>query len=189
MKKLMIIAAVAMTAIGAQAATVTWGFSEQIKGEPNYSAAVDFSDYTAYLFEATTWDNNLATLGAEILNAKYYADMKAFTKSSIVASKSTMQFVTLDTSPSGLAAGKDYYIILSDGENYWQSDKFLSGNFSEWGDDDPAPTTVDKLAVQIRTVDSPITSLTGQFTAAPEPTSAMLLLLGVAGLALKRKHA
>ncbi len=88
---------------------------------------------------------------------------------------------------SGTATSTSYFaqlVITDDKGNTITSEKaaFTTDESAEFGDINF--TTGNKFATVSAKID-----YAGGWVAAPEPTSGLLLLLGVAGLALKRKHA
>lgn len=180
MKKLIIALTVVVAAIATQAASVKWKINN-ITAYDSSTAIASASNYKILLvYSADATQSIDLSSGASV---DYGAD-KAIT--------------TLDPSGSGglkslgvavdydYTAGSYYFAVLYNSKgttsesayDYYAISDVLTGN--------PVAT-------------SPDTPLTLQFTAAsagtpswqsvPEPTSGLLLLLGVAGIALKRKRA
>lgn len=185
-KLLMAMSAVAM-AFGLNAATVDWKYSiNKAQGTEGYN-----SGYTVYLVNAEAW--NAATISAAI-----------FSDTSVVYDSTTFAAATgrsagnmiFDTIKSGTATGTRslvidslaegstlgiYYVILNanaDPNTYMAISDTLTGR---------ADTGEAKLGSNISMTASAASSAT--WTAVPEPTSGLLMLLGMAGLALRRRRA
>ena len=195
MKKLMVIAAVALCAIGASATSVDWNFIEQVNKAKTYES---IGDYTAYLFTASAWDSVTAKASAGKINVEDftgYLDSKGI-ETITASTANTYNLGEKQTvTSSALKATDAYYIVIADtatdGSYIWASSK-LTGieSYNESAEivtpTDPASWSIGKMATSAY-----LTASNKAYTmaAVPEPTSAMLLLLGVAGLALKRKRA
>ena len=148
MKKLVILAAVALVAACSQAASFKW----------SASGVNDFAGNGGY--------SGTATLYAIINGVDTVVDTQSMSGGAIVAASSTF-------SSDDLVAGTTYtfYYTLEDSDG----NTFTSATKNSRAQATSTPTIGFGGG--------------GTWTAAPEPTSGLLLLLGVAGLALKRKHA
>ena len=201
MKKLVIAAfAVAFTAI-AQAATVSWG----ITGVQNASGTKLTSGHT-YMFFATSAEAAqtqiasiiaLAGTGADKLttamSSAAWNDTKKATAAGTfsIGTSAAMGGYTLPTNADlGLAGGTTYYAygVLFDTETITDDSHYIIVQGS--------PTTAgfltngDTSSVNKNIIMGSQSGATWyDVAAAPEPTSGLLLLLGMAGLALKRKQA
>ena len=180
MKKLMIAAFAAVLGIAANAATVNWSVNN-VKGP---EGAAGQAGWFIQIYDASVvYDYAEAKAGT--ISAKWTG--------STVAQSSTV-FKGAGSVADGLANGTStsIYMVLYDGatvadaSNYIVSD-VISITASVAGNPVPASfgamtasTTANKFLGSTWTA-------TGGDT--PEPTSAMLLLIGMAGLALKRKVA
>ena len=194
MKKLMVIAAVALCAIGAQAATVDWNFTEVVRTDKPYD---DIASYTAYFFTADAWSAVTKTAKDGAISAD---DFKGYLGSQgmQLATAATVKTYSVGgkqhATDSGLKATDAYYIVIADtetaGSSIWAKEFTGIQSYDESAE---IPTPTDAAAWNISKVQTSsfLTSGNASYTVAgvPEPTSAMLLLLGVAGLALKRKRA
>lgn len=195
MKKLMVIAAVALCAIGANAATVDWNFGEVYQ---NAKAHADLSTYTAYLFTESAWSEvtALATSGA-IKDTDFtgYLDSKGIS----VATAATMGTYNIGSSKrsvtsSGLKATDNYYIVIADtatdGSSIWAKQFTGIQSYDEGAaivtPTDPAAWSIAKMTTSAYLKDS---NKAYTMSSVPEPTSGFLLLLGMAGLALRRRRA
>ena len=166
MKKLMIAALALCAAYGAQAMSVDWKvqLSSATKGYDVYLLMGDVK---------TDWA------------AK--ADIIAAAVDTGVIKQSGPNYLVNDTAEDDAItkSGKFYFaVVKSDGSQYAVSSAFTA---SEYVYDTTAkpPETSPGLATWKNTG----ALAYNDFKSVPEPTSAMLLLLGVAGLALKRKRA
>jgi len=184
MKKLITAMSAVAIAFGLNAATVDWQM--QITGGSTTGA---YDGYTAYLVIASAWD-------ATTISATTFSDSSIVLDSATFnagSGKGSKTYTTLDAlnapnsravSVSSLSEGSTlevYYVILNTNEDpnkYYTIADTLTGR-AETGD---AVVTAN-MSISQSTLSG------GEWTAVPEPTSGLLLLLGMAGLALKRKRA
>ena len=174
MKKLMVIAALALTGVMARAAQVDWYI---------YSGALPDSG-TAYVFAD---GGTAASMAAYLISGEYTsdADFKA-----AIASYTGVAVDGQYADGTTLGVG-DYMSALVLNSTEEGSTVFYASNISTDGYTYTPPESADLLGIE--------SFATGTVTfkddpgpvppPIPEPTSGLLLLLGVAGLALKRRRA
>ena len=169
-------------AFAANAATYSWA---TYTGQYVYQAGTSdkLAGVTAYLFDTSAVAQ--ADLVDGILNGgKTFSDFTSLSSTS--------------TSTSGSIAKKEFdagnsvnvYFAVLNGDDIYVS-SVLSGSGSEVGTTALSfrgTSNASKAAAIQWEGASSLATAGGWYTAAPEPTSGLLLLLGMAGLALKRKH-
>ena len=186
MKKLIIAACAVAFAAGVQAASVTWGTSGAFydtAGGPDWPTVA--AGTTAYFVFVNSYAQ--ADLVADFAAGSVDTAKLAAIKSGTVGADGTVADVTgSSTALSGSQAA--YVVILKDAENMFISDSVTK--------------TIDELSGSTYTFEESQTgdiwALNGAASAGyvgagwynvPEPTSGLLMLLGMAGLALRRKRA
>ena len=182
MKKQLILITTAFVAITLQAANFVWG-----NGSYDYTGPNGETDYTggkAFLFlgtvtaSATAFDMSSATQ----VTSSLFDDVNWVYGNVDAENLSASDLVT------STAAGQAFTLIIVD-KNV-DSLAGFEGNYYIYNgvSDDPGvlPGTTPVYYAQFFDA-SPVATWSAM--AAPEPTSGLLLLLGVAGLALKRKRA
>ena len=196
MKKLLIALAVAASAVGLQAATINWGgaiANADCTDTLSYGttaylvwSATDFSPATASTFNASdaNWKNWTTDNGGTAV-AKYAlsdADVDAWSFSSTYA-------------PTTAASYNGYYAVLViDGGDATKASYMYAGSFSNATDGNIGTLSPASIVLNEGWATDPGPWLnSGGFnttvSSVPEPTSGLLLILGMAGLALKRKRA
>lgn len=176
MKKLIIALAAVALAIGAQASCCAWQFkmTTAATGLEGSSVYIVLGDYggTAPTFadanaiKSASWDGNAVA-----------------TTTKTKPSYSTSATGTIDSSSLTTSAPNYYMVVVNgDGKGYWVSDVV-----------DATPNLYEPGSAQAGTLQVLPSSIAfANFSGTeptPEPTSGLLLLMGVAGLALKRKRA
>ena len=192
MKKLIIAAAVACVAALTQAATVSWSISGLKDSTGNLMSsgaayvfctkganAKSVADVTAALAAITSADDLKTYLADNSLSAL---------KGTISSGGTNVSGVDLASSgvPAATSSVKIFAVIVDDdtfGDNVKYVITAASGNVKT-----PAASTSNNAGFTLDGA-TPTANPSNWTAAAPEPTSGLLLLLGVAGLALKRKRA
>ena len=180
MRKLMIVAAIVCAAAMSQAALVKWGTSNAVsfdgtklgsKSVQLYMVGVNGADDVLIDTRSTT-QNPVGARG----------NLSAGTGSQSYGYTDTVAGGAVWDSEAG-DLGREYYIVIqhtADGKDYtYTSSAVASSGLSA--------TQLGSLSFTIN--DRIIESGTDGWVAVPEPTSGLLLLLGGAGLALKRRRA
>ena len=179
MKKLMTLAAAVVLAAASQAASVYWTATNVYAGN-----STDKANGIAYF---------MTTAMADVAAFKTDADFAALTKDAYswtpttagTYSKTAAQAV--ENATLGLEDAKSYtaYLVIFNGATIADSDSFYVTNTKDF-------TTYGGTSTVSVGFMSQKTGSQASWTAmqsVPEPTSGLLLLLGMAGLALRRKQA
>ena len=196
MKKLMIAAAIVCAAAFVQAANVNWGNGSYSIDNPTGTEPIDVA-LSAPMFKDATMFLYLGTVGYEagkgftgldeatmLLSAGFDAETE-YTYGNV----STYGSAAVDTS---VGASQAYSLILVDSTSYADLSQVKDGDHFVLRTGTSSTDYDGSIEARFATmVDyDPITgSDWTAYSSVPEPTSGLLLLLGVAGLALKRRRA
>lgn len=188
MKKLMIIAAVVCAAIASQAASFNWktGAANQVYV---MNTTDKLSTGTAYLFDAAAVTQQ--TVIDAFLAGTSIATLSSIDNSSVasgvIAAKTGADMFDWGNPGQTLNA---YFAVLAnvEGQDYLYLSTTANGGALESGF-----TTLqfkEKATSQLAAMDASAGFQTaGWYQSVPEPTSGLLMLLGMAGLALRRRRA
>jgi hypothetical protein len=182
MKKIMMAMLVVAFAATTQASMVYWSFMSSVNNATYFETAQNLDGYTAYLVLASDW--NTSDVAGSLDKAQASVASSAWTRNTYESPKA--QFMTGNLTATGLdltTGTADFYVILSDGANYWASQELMDVTVLEDGS-----ISTDYTAAKVALSGTSYIS-TSAMQAIPEPTSGLLLLLGMASLALRRKQA
>ena len=160
MKKLLVLAAIIVAGVAANAASFKW------------------TGANIYASNGTSKFNGSADLYAYLATADVSTAVKVDTATVVegtIKDGSTTGRVFSDDSLASGTAYKFYFVIEDGGKQFTSAAKEATGA-------DVGATSI-AFANQ-----SSATQASGNWAAVPEPTSGLLMLLGVAGLALRRRH-
>lgn len=179
MKKLTIAAIATVFAVVANAASMNWGFAHEVDGDPSG----DLTGYTAYLIAAGDW--NTSDVAGSLSKATDSAAYANWSNDSEPADD--YFYYEYSTTKGGLsdslAGSADYYIVFANDSKY--SAIPVNGTIIADGDNTQPTPFQPQTTLALDT--SSFSSYSG--SSVPEPTSGLLMLLGVAGLALRRRRA
>ena len=190
MKKIVVAMAIAFAAVVVNAASVNWTVSfagaaagrvMDANGKVWTNATAGNSNQTAYFMLSSQVDAFVAALGAGTsLDGLYLDKSTAFN-----ANTGAMSEIRSASSDKITTAAQDFTTILvyttgtgEEIQTYYMESGVASSNSRVLESDSAAVTFASNTAFAGQ-----------QFEQVPEPTSGLLLLLGVAGLALRRKKA
>ena len=184
MKKLMILAAAVVATVAANAAQITGGSGTVYLADGTTKAGKDV--VTAYLFliDSTTYDTLAANTTGKAMSDAVYAAYGTSLASADANKATTAKGVAniADTTVYGNGDTAYAAILYIDGDNYM-------GNVATYTLTSDLNYTVAGLSTTIFGSETGTTATAWSTAAVPEPTSGLLMLLGMAGLALRRRRA
>ena len=181
MKKIMVLAAAAMIAGFASAAQVQWN----VTGIAQDKAGTAYTGYSLYLCDASVY--SASALAADLANGDFSKLSAAGFVQATAGSvqQGTTAFAKIDALYKGgdyaTGASHTFYTLVLNGAGSAAKEFTISADVTKG-----VPETG---FLQMTFGNLSTSAQVGWTEVAPEPTSGLLLLLGVAGLALKRKRA
>ena len=194
MKKLMIAVAVVCAAVLAQASTVKWNSGAVYA--PNADGSLSASRLTStdgLTLTMLAWesDSSLSSFAAGDLYKWYSGSDK--TKDPFGGNLSAINGATTMNTSGSSASATGVLNLGDNGETVYGAVLFVlsDGDKDVWYMENAGSVTTAKSVKSLGNLASKVggTGSATAWTAVPEPTSGLLLLLGMAGLALKRKRA
>ena len=186
MKKLMVAAAIVCAAVVSQAATVKWSSSFNAIDKEGNILHADPKPLTVSLVLLGTGVTDLGTFEADWSKAVAVQDATWAIKENTKAKPPTWTAKASGTyygdDKHTIAIGDVYAVMLNDNGTLSQL-TYADGTLVN------EMVLVEKAGASDQTTFGTFATANYVVESVPEPTSAMLLLLGVAGLALKRKRA
>lgn len=180
MKKLIIAATIAFASIVAQASTINWGLNAGTSLD-----ATKFASGTAYFIAI----NDLArptTLTADTAG-DWYKNNIATVKSSALITSATVAngefYKAADDALASADRSRQNYWLLIDNDATSDADHYFAVSTLNKG------VTFNSSSQLALTATWNGGTQMSTYAAVPEPTSGLLMLLGIAGLALRRKRA
>ena len=178
MKKLIIILGAMALAVTTHAASVTWGLTNITDSDANAAKG----GMAAYFMDASTYATFTALDADKVVD--YVTGNYTYSGATELVSGRTGSSINVAVSSGNLAAGDtaNGYIVLFDTASAADASYYAyTGTQSK-----TVPDTGSNITLAYGTFAA---GTQGGWTAVPEPTSGLLLVLGMAGLALKRKRA
>ena len=186
MKKMIMFAAIAVAAMFAQGASVYWTCTNVYAGDTTTkNAGIAYFVTTATLADASSLNGKSADEITAALGSSYsYKPTTAGTYS--VTSANAVEHSVL-----GLADGTDYsaYLVIFNGDTIANSTSFFTTSVKAFTSFEGANSTSIAFGTQKTASQAPWSgSIGGGGGDVPEPTSGLLLLIGGAMMALRRKQ-
>ena len=191
MKKLMIGLFAVCAAVAAQAAYVDWQYQgTNAKNDTSWGTATDTAanGYTAYLLTAAAWNGLSSKTQAGIAGAALDSSTLIYEKTA----KSVAYYTTHNSGTPGARQASvtkttdNYYIILANDDGY----SIVVNNAEITGYDSPSDAGSGKTpGLTLEKQNNAAMVANTQAYDVPEPTSGILMLAGLAALALRRRKA
>ena len=176
MKKLMIAAAIVCAAAMSQAATANWVGLEIA----NYAGGAASTDQLVYFVDSATYSFTDAQTAIGNGDISFLTAPGTYSQVGEYAEAGVTDTFTADRYGNGQTVTG--YLVILDADS-------IAGAKHVYLVDEQSGLTGGTGTSAYLEFDASGTATPGDWAAVPEPTSGLLLLLGVAGLALKRKRA